>query len=171
MGGIWSFFKHRDEILTRQKQQQLIIQEIESIEACCYCYIDRRLEALLLPYAHKSYPWDIECDILPYFRENSNYQPNKCYHCLKGQLKDHLTCQIIDKIFQKTTHKCQCEVPSTESSEISLYQLTEDDNDNDENDNIDNDNQSSVSVQFNQSSPPFMTDTDESVLSDLPLDH
>ena len=90
---------------------------------------------------------------------------------MKGQLKDHLSCQIIDKIFQKTTHKCQCEVPSTESSEISLDQLTEDDNDNDENDNIDNNNQSSVSVQFNQSSPPFMTDTDESVLSDLPLDH
>ena len=118
-----------------------------------------------MPYANKSYPWDIECDILPYFRENSDYQPKKCYHCLKGQLKDHLSCQIIDKIFNKTTHKCQCEVPSTESSEISFGQLTDEDDDNDEND--DDDNQSSNSVQFNQSSPPFLTDTDESVWSDM----
>ena len=149
MGGIWSFFKHRDEIISRQKQQQLIIKEIEFIEACCYYYINCRLEELLLPYANKSYPWDIECDILPYFRENSDYQPKKCYHCMKGQLKDHLSCQIIDKILQKTTDKCQCEVPSTESSEISFGQLTDEDDDNDEDDNIDDDNQSSISVQFN----------------------
>ena len=86
---------------------------------------------------------------------------------MKGQLKDHLSCQIIDKIFQKTTHKCQCEVPSTESSEISFGQLTDKDDDNDEDDNVDDDNQSPVSVQFNQSSPPFLTDTDESVWSDM----
>ena len=59
MGGIWSFSKHRDEIVSRQKQQQLIIREIESIEACCYCYIDMRLEALLLPYANKAYSWGL----------------------------------------------------------------------------------------------------------------
>ena len=170
MGGIWSFSKHRDEIVSRQRQQQSIIREIESIEACVYCYIDRRLETLLMPYAKKEYPWDIVCDILLHFRKNNNYQPKSCYHCLKGQLRDHLSCQILDKIFNKTTHKCQCEVPSTESSEISIGQLTDDEDDNDEDDNDENDNddnQSSNSVQFDQSSPTFLTDTDESVWSDM----
>ena len=87
----------------------------------------------------------------------------------KRALKDQLSCQIIDKIFNKTTHKCQCEVPSTESSEISIGQLTDEDDDNDEND--DDDNQSSNSVQFNQSSPPFLTDTDESVWSDMSCEY
>ena len=45
---------------------------------------------------------------------------------------------MIDQIFQKKTQKCQCEVFSTESSEISLgpYDETSDDDkdkDNDEN--------------------------------------
>ena len=89
---------------------------------------------------------------------------------MKGQLKDHFSCQTIDQIFQKKTQKCQCEVLSAESSEISFGQLTEDDDDNDEDDNVDNNNQSSVSVQFNQSSPPFLTDTDESEWSDMYLE-
>ena len=89
---------------------------------------------------------------------------------MKGQLKDHLSCQIIDQIFNKKTQKCQCEVLSTESSEISFGQLTDEDDDNDDNDDND-DIQSSISVQFNQSSPPFLTDTDESVWSDMPLEY
>ena len=101
MGGIWSFFYPKEDLASRQRQQQIIIQEIESIEACVYCYIDSRLKTLLLPYASKSYPWDQSCDILPYFREKSESQSRSCYHCLKGQLMDHFSCQIIDQIFQK----------------------------------------------------------------------
>ena len=99
MGGIWSFFYPEKDLASRQRQQQLIIQEIESIEACVYCYIDSRLKTLLLPYASKSYPWDQSCDILPYFREKSESQSRSCYHCLKGQHKDHFSSQIIDQIF------------------------------------------------------------------------
>ena len=122
MGGIWSFFYPREDLASRQRhrQQQLIIQEIESIEACVYCYIDNRLQTLLLPYAAKSYPWDQSCDILPYFRERAESQSKSCYHCLKGSLVDLFLCQIIDQIFQKKTQKCQCEVLSEEISEISL---------------------------------------------------
>ena len=166
MGGISSFSKHRDEIVSRQKQQQLIIREIESIEACCYCYIDRRLEALLLPYVNKAYPWDMECDILPHFRQNYNYQPKSCYHCLKGQLRDHLSCQILDRIFNKTTHKCQSEVPSSESSEMSIGQITEDETDHDEtghDEDYNNVDQSSNSVKFDLSTPN-LTDSDGSDL-------
>ena len=70
MGGIWSFFNHQDAISSRQKQQQIVIKEIEIIEACVYSYIDTRLKVLLIPYANKSYPWDIQGDILPHFKEN-----------------------------------------------------------------------------------------------------
>ena len=61
---------------------------------------------------------------------------------MKGQLKDHFSCQIIDQIFQKKTQKCQCEVLSAESSEISFGQFDDDDDDddNDEDDNDDDDN-------------------------------
>ena len=131
MGGIWSFFYPKEDLASRQRHrhQQLIIQEIESIEACVYCYLDNRLQTLLLPYAFKSYPWDQSCDILPYFREKSKSQPKSCYHCLKGSLVDHFSCQVIDQIFQKRTQKCQCEVFSKESSEIS-----DDDEDEDSDD-------------------------------------
>ena len=144
MGGIWSFFYPREDLASRQRhrQQQLIIQEIESIEACVYCYLDNRLQTLLLPYASKSYPWDQSCDILPYFRERSESQSKSCYHCLKGSLIDHFSCQVIDQIFQKKTQKCQCEVFSTESSEISLgpYDENSDDDCEDINDDKDKDN-------------------------------
>ena len=106
MGSIWSFFNPKENIASRQRQQQLVIKEIESIEACVYCYIDGRLKTLLMPYATRLYPWDLQCEILPHFREKSDSQSRKCYHCLKGQLKDHFSCQIIDKIFQKKTQKC-----------------------------------------------------------------
>ena len=131
MGGIWSFFYPREDLASRQRhrQQQQIIQEIESIEACVYCYLDNRLQTLLLPYASKSYPWDQSCDILPYFRERSESQPKNCYHCLKGSLIDHFSCQIIDQIFQKKTQKCQCGGFSKESSEISLGPIDEDSDD------------------------------------------
>ena len=115
-----------------------------------------------MPYTRKEYPWDIECDILPHFRNNNNYQPKSCYHCLKGQLKDHLSCTILDKIYNKTTHRCQCEVPSSEGSEISIGQITEDETDHDETGyEEDYNDQSSNSVKFDLSTPN-LTDTDAS---------
>ena len=89
---------------------------------------------------------------------------------MKGQLKDLFSCQVIDQIFQKKTQKCQCEVLSAESLEISFAQFDDEDDDNDEDDNVDDNNQSSISVQFNQSSPFFLTDTDESEWSDIHLE-
>lgn len=82
---------------------------------------------------------------------------------MKGQLKDHFSCQIIDQIFQKKTQKCQCEVLSAESSEIIFSQFDDNDDDNDESNGDDNDDS-----QFNQSSPPSLTDTEESEWSDMP---
>ena len=72
---------------------------------------------------------------------------------MKGQLKDHFSCQVIDQIFQKQTQNCQCDVLSPESSEISFGQFDDDDDDDDDG-------------QFDQSLPPSLTDTDESELSD-----
>ena len=110
MGGIWSFFNPKEDTTSRQIQQQLVVKEIEAIEACVYCYID----------ATKSYPWDIQCEILPHFREKTDSPPRICYHCLQGQLRDHFSCQIIDKIFQKNTKPCQCEILTEEDSETSF---------------------------------------------------
>ena len=161
MGGIWSFFNPQEDVVSGQKQQQLIIKEIELIEACVYCYIDSQLETLLMPYATKSYPWDIQCDILPHFREKSDSKSRKCYHCLKGQLKDYFSCQIIDKIFQKKTQECQCEVLSAESSEISFGLFDDDDNVSDKSNDDDN-------GQVEHSSSSSLTDTEESEWSDMP---
>ena len=161
MGGIWSFFNPQADIVSRQKQQQLVIKEIELIEACVYCYIDSRLETLLMPYVTKSYPWDIQCDILPHFREKSDSQSRKCYHCLKGQLRDHFSCQIIDKIFQKQTQKCQCEVLSSESSKISFGPINDNNNVSEESNDDDHGH-----VQHSSSSS--LTDTEESEWSSMP---
>ena len=138
MGVIWSLFYPREDLASKQRhrEQQLVIQEIQSMEACVYCYLDKRLEILLLPYASKTYPWDESCDILPYFRGRADSQSKSCYHCAKGSLVDHFTCQIIDQIFQKKTQKCQCEVFSKESSEISLGPF---DDEEDENSDVDDD--------------------------------
>ena len=84
----------------------------------------------------------------------------------KRALKDQLSCQIIDKIFNKTTHKCQCEVPSSESSEMSIGQITEDETDHDETgyeEDYNDVDQSSNSVKFDLSTPN-LTDTDASDL-------
>ena len=105
MGVIWSLFYPREDLASKQRhrEQQLVIQEIQSMEACVYCYLDKRLEILLLPYASKTYPWDESCDILPYFRGRADSQSKSCYHCTKGSLVDHFTCQIIDHIYNKNT--------------------------------------------------------------------
>ena len=135
MGGIWSGPQRQCELISRQRQQQSTIREIEAIERCIYCYIDIRLKSLLVPYARKEYPWDIPpyCNILPHLRNNINYQPKSCYHCSKGQLQDHVSCNVLDELYNKTTNRCQCVTPS-EESEISFGQLTEDESDQNEND-------------------------------------
>ena len=161
MGVILSFFNPQEDIVSRQKQQQLVIKEIELIEACVYCYIDSQLETLLMPYVTKSYPWDIQCDILPHFREKSDSQSRKCYHCLKGQLRDHFSCQIIDKIFQKQTQKCQCEVLSAESSEISFGLF-------DDNDSVSEESNDDDHGHVQHSSSSSSNDTEESEWSSIP---
>ena len=140
MGVIWSLFYPREDLASKQRhrEQQLVIQEIQSMEACVYCYLDKRLEILLLPYASKTYPWDKSCDILPHFRGRADSQSKSCYHCTKGSLVDHFTCKIIDQIYSKNTQKCQCELISKESSEISLGPFDgESDDDEDENSDVD----------------------------------
>ena len=77
---------------------------------------------------------------------------------------DHFSCQIIDQIFQKKTQKCQCEVLSEESSEISFGPF--DDNDSDENMNENSDDgESSDEIsdddsQVEHSSTSSLTDSD-----------
>ena len=139
MGGIWSGPQRQCELISRQRQQQSTIREIEAIERCIYCYIDIRLKSLLVPYARKEYPWDIPpyCNILPHLRNNINYQPKSCYHCSKGQLQDHVSCNVLDELYNKTTNRCQCVTPS-EESKISFGQLTEDESDQNENDYTNN---------------------------------
>ena len=83
------------------------------------------------------------------------------YPCLKGQLRDHFSCQIIDQIFQKKTHKCQYEVLSEESSEISFGPFDDDDSVSDESNDDDN-------GQVEHSSSSSLTDTEESEWSDMP---
>ena len=130
MGGTWSGPQRHRELITRQKLQQSTIREIEAIERCVYCYTDIRLRSLLAPYSKQEYPWDI----LPYYytlrhlRNNINYKPKNCYHCSKGQLQDHASGKILDRLYNKTTNRCQCMTSSVESG-ISLEQLTEDESD------------------------------------------
>ena len=139
MGGTWSGSQRQCELISRQRQQQSTIREIEAIERCIYCYIDIRLKSLLVPYAKKEYPWDIPpyYNILRHLRNNINYQPKSCYHCSKGQLQDHVSCNVLDELYNKTTNRCQCVTPS-EESEISFGQLTEDESDQNENDYTNN---------------------------------
>ena len=169
MGGIWSDSQRRCELISRQRRQQSIIREIEAIEACIYCYVDCRLQSLLLPYARKEYPWDIlpHCDILPHFKNNINYQQKSCYHCPKGQLQDHVSCNVLDKLYNKTTHRCQCVIPS-EESDVSIGQLTEDESDQNEtgyeddyNSHYGENDLSSNSINFDLSTPN-LTETDVS---------
>ena len=108
-----------------------------------------------MPYVSKSYPWDQSCDILPHFREKSESQSRKCYHCLKGQLRDHFSCQIIDQIFQKKIQKCQCDILSEESSEISFGSFNKN-SDEDENVNENSNDDAQVEHLSNSS----LTDLD-----------
>ena len=134
MGASWSGSQCQSELITRQRLQQSTIREIAAIERCIYCYIDIRLGSLLEPYSKQKYPWDIPpyCNTPRHLRYNRNYQPKDCYHCPKGQLQDHVSCEVLDRLYNKTTNRCQCVTPSAES-EISLEQPTEDESDLNEN--------------------------------------
>ena len=134
MGAFWSGSQRQSESITRQKLQQSTIREIAAIERCIYCYIDTRLGSLLEPYSKQKYPWDYPpyCNTPRHLRYNRNYQPKDCYHCPKGQLRDHVSCEVLDRLYNKTTNRCQCATPSAES-EISLEQHTEDESDLNEN--------------------------------------
>ena len=134
MGAFWSGSQRQSESITRQKLQQSTIREIAAIERCIYCYIDTRLGSLLEPYSKQKYPWDYPpyCNTPRHLRYNRNYQPKDCYHCPKGQLRDHVSCEVLDRLYNKTTNRCQCATPSAEP-EISLEQHTEDELDLNEN--------------------------------------
>ena len=135
MGASWSGSQRQSESITRQKLQQSTIRELAAIKQCIYCYIDTRLGSLLEPYSKQKYPWDYPpyCNTPRHLRYNRNYQPKDCYHCPKGQLRDHVSCEVLDRLYNKTTNRCQCVTPSAES-EISLEQPTEDESDLNEND-------------------------------------
>ena len=135
MGGSWSGSQCQSELITRQRLQQSTIREIAAIERCICCYIDTRLGSLLEPYSKQKYPWDIPsyCNTPRHLRHNRNYQPKDCYHCSKGQLQDHVSCEVLDRLYNKTTDRCQCVTPTAES-ETSLEQPTEDESDLNEND-------------------------------------
>ena len=134
MGVFWSSSQRQSESITRQKLQQSTIKELADIEKCVYCYIDSRLGLLLGTYSKQKYPWDI----LPYcynplhLKYSRNYQPKECCHCPKGQFRDHVSCEVLDRLYGKTTSRCQCATPSA-VSDISLEQYTEDESDLNEN--------------------------------------
>ena len=134
MGAFWSGSQRQSESITRQKLQQSTIRELAAIEQCIYCYIDTRLGYLLGPYSKQKYPWDSPpyCNNPQHLKYNRNYQPKECCHCPKGQFRDHVSCEVLDRLYGKTTSRCQCATPSAES-DISLEQHTEDESDLNEN--------------------------------------
>ena len=134
MGAFWSGSQRQSESITRQKLQQSTIRELAAIKKCIYCYIDTRLGYLLGSYSKQKYPWDI----LPYcynplhLKYSRNYQPKECCHCPKGQFRDHAACEVLDRLYGKTTSRCQCAAPSA-VPDIGLEQYTEDESDLNEN--------------------------------------
>ena len=46
MGAIWSDAKRRCELLTRQKKQMAVLEEVKLMETCVGYYLDHRLESL-----------------------------------------------------------------------------------------------------------------------------
>ena len=134
MGIFWSSPPCQNESISRQKLQQSTLKELADMEKCPYCYMDSRLGLLLGPYAKQKFPWDT----LPYcynplhLKYSRNYQPKECCHCPKGQFRDHAACEVLDRLYGKTTSRCQCATPSA-VSDISLEQYTEDESDLNEN--------------------------------------
>ena len=132
MGIFWSSPPRQNESISRQKLQQSTLKELADMEQCVYCYMDSRLGLLLGPYAKQKFPWDT----LPYcynplhLKYSRNYQPKECCHCPKGQFQDHASCKVLDRLYGKTTSRCQCAAPVPD---IDLEQYTEDESDLNEN--------------------------------------
>ena len=179
MGGTWSDARRRCELMTRQKKQMAILEEVKLIESCVYCYLDHRLDLLLSPYGRKEYPWDMlthPWTILPYFRNNdrnnNDYQQKQCYHCPKGPLQNHVSGLVLDTLYNRKTQRCQCGTLTEESdveSYVSLEQISDYESDQDETGFEDDYSShpeedylsSNFSANFNLSTPE-LTSTDES---------
>ena len=82
MGGVLTSFGPRnsqeDEQLKKLNERKVrqvdIIKELRDIESCIYCYVDHRLEKLLVPWAENTYPWDLDCKPLSTTRKEQNVQ-------------------------------------------------------------------------------------------------
>ena len=68
------------------------------MEQCMQCYINKRLETLLLPWAKNEYPWDLNDEILLTLREKSKEEVMYS-HDHKGSQPSSL---LIDRLFDKT---------------------------------------------------------------------
>ena len=132
MGIFWSSPPCQDESIARQKLQQSTLKELTDMEKCIHCYTDSRLKLILDPYVKQKFPWDNYpyCYNPLHLRYSRNYHPKECCHCPKGQFQDHTTCKVLDRIYGKTTRRCQCVAPAPD---IDLEQCTDDDSDLNEN--------------------------------------
>ena len=62
------------QLTQRKIEQDKIINQIRSIENCVYYYLDNRIEKLLMPWAQKEFPWDLNSEMLSTFREKPQDQ-------------------------------------------------------------------------------------------------
>ena len=44
------------------------------------CCVDQRIEKLLMPFAQKEFPWDLNSEMPSTFREKPQDQTKSCYH-------------------------------------------------------------------------------------------
>ena len=107
MGGVLTLFStgfnQEDEQLKmldeRKAKQTKIIKAIREIENCIYCYVDKRLELLLIPWANKSYPWDMNSELLKTIREGQEHKnESPCAHSSKDP---KYSPRIINSLFDK----------------------------------------------------------------------
>ena len=178
MGAIWSDARRRCELLTRQKKQTAVLEEVKLMETCVGCYLDHRLKLLLSPYRKGEHPWDMlphRWTLLSYFRNidrnNNEYKEKQCNHCQKGPLENHVSGLVLDILCNRQTQRCQCGTlteESDEESDISLGQISDYESDyetgfeDDYSSHPEEDDLSSkFSANFNLSTPE-LTSTDES---------
>lgn len=123
-----------EHVDARKSEQDKVISELKSMEQRVYCYLDMRLKILLLPYANWEFLWDKNPEILPTIRMRPQSPTKSCYHCEKGPLTHHYSCQIIDRIFDKETITCHCKAVDTSSESLSPLLLTDSDSNSDSSD-------------------------------------
>ena len=119
MGGVLTLFnagfnqegdqlKMLDE---RKVKQDKIIDEIKEIENCIYCYVDKRLEKILLPWANKNYPWDMNSELLTTIREEPDQKSESpCFHSSKDSKYSQPNQVKITKYEYKLIFKLRCKV-------------------------------------------------------------